>query len=38
MSEEADAVVQGREVGGPSQGKYDGIGIRGQSQGMKEVK
>lgn len=37
MSEEADAVAQGREDGSPNQGKYNGIGIRGQTQDMTEV-
>lgn len=37
MSEEADALVQGRKDGGLNQGMYNGTGVRGQSRGMKEV-
>lgn len=37
MSEETDAVVQGREDGSPNQGKYNGLGIRGRTQDMTEV-
>lgn len=32
ISQEVDAVVQERDNGGPKQGEYDSIGMRGQSQ------